>query len=114
MNKAEFDLNLPEEISKRRKTAHGGDKFIIQNPMKVFDLKSDIDDKHIENELDSKSKNLPNFNYLNSHKKRNFNELNEQEKVEKVYVSQIPRFVRNVNIIYSKYSDSPTQIPKFN
>lgn len=112
MYASEYELIHDDEYSKRRKTAHAGDKFMIRNPMKVLDLKSDIDNKNIESELDSKTKNLlvPNLNYINSHKKRNFNEL---EKEEKVYVSQIPRFVRNVNIVYSKYSDCPTQIPKF-
>ncbi len=113
-SKSEFEIEIGiENNSKRRKTAHGGDKILVKNPMMVFDLKSDIDSKNIENELDSKTND---FNFIiNSHKKRNFNQFEKSaksEKENKIFVSNIPKFCRNVNIIYSKYSDFPSQIPK--
>ena len=46
---------------------------------------------------------------MNSHMKRNFNKIGNENKT---FVSRIPKFTRNVNVIYSKYSDCPTKIPK--
>lgn len=89
----------------KRKTTHVSDMRMIQNPMKTFDLADKKDS--LENELNNLN---PEIDYvLNSHKKRKFDKIDE-----KPFITKIPKPAKDVNIFYSKYSNFPTLIPRFN
>jgi hypothetical protein len=94
--------------SKRRKTTHTGDNNIVVNPMKIYDLNVKSDDQ-LEIELNSYN---PEIDFvINMHKKRTFAKIDNETKM---LVSKIPKPTKNTMIVYSKYSNIPTLIPKFN
>lgn len=104
MNSEDFET-IYGDNSKRRKTTHVTDDKLIQNPMKNFDLLGKSE--NVEQELERR---IPEIDYvMNSHKKRTFNKM---EVVDQNFIGKIPKPSRDFSIIYSKYSDFPTRIPK--
>lgn len=103
MSKTNFEV-LKDDNSKKRKTFHSGDTVIVKNPLSNFDL-NEVND--LPKELESASCHVDYV--INSHKKRTFNSMKNENKI---FVSHIPKPMRNINIYYSKYSDYPSKIPK--
>jgi hypothetical protein len=105
MLKSKFEvIEQKENQSKKRKTYHYGDNIIVNNPLQVYDLK---EVGNLQKELDSKSCHIDYV--MNSHKKRSYNDMDAENKI---YVSNIPKPNKNVNIYYSKYAEYPSKIPK--
>lgn len=95
------EINYENEISKKRKTTHTVDSKTIKNTFKIYDTKDTYED------LDM----LDNLHYFtNVHKKRRYSKIDSDTSYNE---SKIPKFFRNVNVIYSKYSDYPTKLPKY-
>lgn len=89
--------------SKRRKTHGQSEKgFGFKN----FDLVSKKNENLFEKELDSKNCEI---DYVfNSHKKRKFNQIDND-----LNISYIPRPSKDCMIIYSKYKEFSSKIPRY-
>lgn len=86
--------------SKRRKTQGDKEKNIIS-----MDLKNSHIDL-LQNELDNQTSEI---DYVfNSHKKRKFQNINND-----LFVSKIPKPNKTTVIIYSKYQNYPSNIPRY-
>jgi hypothetical protein len=98
-----MNFELEKELnSKRRKTTQAGlDRKKVNNPMKQLDLEK-VDNLDIEIEETNKIIDYA----FDSYKKRKFDKINEH------YISRIPKPRPNIMIVYSKYQDIPTKIPK--
>jgi hypothetical protein len=104
------NLNKMDNIgyqSKRRKTTNCKDNEILINPLKIFDLNQKTENL-LGEELNNKNTELDYV--LNSHKKRTFNKIDNESKP---FISRIPRPARVVNIVFSKYSELESRIPKY-
>jgi hypothetical protein len=110
LNKNDLNNNTYENFefnSKRRKTAHTGDNNIVINPMKIYDLNKKTESQ-LEKEFNCYN---PEIDFvLNSHKKRTFAKIDNDAKMT---ITKIPKPTRNTMIVYSKYSNLQTLIPKY-
>jgi hypothetical protein len=95
--------NSSKKIGKRK--TYGDENLLNRIQLNTLDLNPKNSD-NFEKEFEEKTSEIDYvFNY---HKKRKFSNIDSNQ-----FISKIPKPLKQVKIMYSKYADFPTKIPKY-